>query len=141
MNEETKLNLNEWIKKFIDGNYADSDINTQSDAGWFDWFCRDTSLQKKTEKLGKKLIQIEKSKKFDNEKCYIFFKNNCPCHGSLYDDFRICDIETGDIIYTITPKSGHAISKGLSVVYGKENDFKKALIEGTWKEIKEWFLS
>ena len=43
MNEETKLNLNEWIKKFIDGNYADSDINTQIDAGWFDWFCRDTS--------------------------------------------------------------------------------------------------
>lgn len=103
---------------------------------WYDWFCRDSSLFKKGVSLIKKLNQIAASKKFDNDKTYVIFKNNCPLYGRLYDDFRICDIETGNVIYTVVPKSGH---KGF--VWGKENDFKEPLFEGSWKEIKAWFLS
>lgn len=108
---------------------------------WFDWFCKDSSLQKKGEALLKKLSMISSSKKFDNSKCYVLFKNNCPFSGSLYDDFRICDIETGDVIYTVCPKSGHKEDNGKGNVWGRENGFEKPLFEGTWKEIKNWFLS
>lgn len=107
---------------------------------WYDWFCRDTSLQNKGLALLNKLNQIKESKKFDNNKTYVFFKNCCPCDGSLYDRFSICDIETEEVIYCITPKSGHKYMNGKGEVYGKENDFKEPLIEGSWKDIKNWFL-
>lgn len=108
---------------------------------WYDWFCKDTSLFNKGYSLLTKLNQINKSKKFDSDKTYVIFKNNCPCVGSLYDDFRICDIESGDVLYCVTPKSGHKCDKGLGNVWGQENDFKEPLIEGSWKDIKNWFLA
>ena len=108
---------------------------------WYDWFCKDSSLERKGHQLLKKLSMIAKSDKFDNEKCYVFFKNNCPCCGTLYDDFRICDIETGDVIFTVIPKSGHYADEGLGEVWGcdTEGNFKR-LFRGHWREIKAWFL-
>lgn len=107
---------------------------------WYDWFCRESSLVRKGEALLKKLKSIASSNKFDNDKCYVFFKNNCPCVGSLYDDFRICDKETGDVLYTVIPKSGYKCDEGRAQVYGVENGFREPIVEGTWREIKDWFL-
>ena len=135
-----ELNLIEWIENFKNGNYNDPDVKVQIKAGWYDWFCKDQSLAAKTKSLGRKLIQIVNSSKINPETSYVFFKNNCPMFGSLYDDFRICDIESGDVIYCITPKSGHKVKNGLGDVWGKENDFKEPLFEESWKEIKDWFL-
>lgn len=108
---------------------------------WYDWFCRETSLKRKGEALLKKLKAIASSNKFDNDKCYVFFKNNCPCYGSLYDDFRICDKETGDVLYCVVPKSGFKRDEGRAQVYGVDNDFKEPLVEGTWRDVKAWFLN
>lgn len=60
-------------------------------------------------------------------------------NGSLYDDFRICDIKTGDVVFTITPRSGHKVDKGRGSVWGSDNNFASPLFTGTWKEIKDWF--
>jgi hypothetical protein len=108
---------------------------------WYDWFCRETSLKRKGEALLKKLKVIASSNKFDNDKCYVFFKNNCPCVGNLYDDFRICDKETGDVLYCVIPKSGFKRDEGRAQVYGVDNDFKEPLVEGTWRDVKAWFLN
>jgi hypothetical protein len=108
---------------------------------WYDWFCKDSSLKRKGEALLKKLKLIASSNKFDNDKCYVFFKNNCPCVGNLYDDFRICDKETGDVIYCVVPKSGFKRDNGRAQVYGVDNDFKEPLVEGTWRDVKAWFLN
>jgi hypothetical protein len=108
---------------------------------WYDWFCKDSSLKRKGEALLKKLKLIASSNKFDNDKCYVFFKNNCPCVGNLYDDFRICDKETGDVLYCVIPKSGHKCDEGRAQVYGVDNDFREPIVEGTWREVKAWFLN
>ena len=108
---------------------------------WYDWFCRETCLKRKGEALLKKLKVIASSNKFDNDKCYVFFKNNCPCYGNLYDDFRICDKETGDVLYCVVPKSGFKRDEGRAQVYGVDNDFKEPLVEGTWRDVKAWFLN
>ena len=108
---------------------------------WYDWFCKELSLERKGKDLLKKLKMIASSKKFDNDKCYVFFKNNCPLRGNLYDDFRICDKETGDVLYCVVPKSGHKCFNGMGQVYGIDNDFKEPLVQGTWKDIKKWFLT
>ena len=107
---------------------------------WYDWFCKESSLERKGVALLKKLKGIASSNKFDNDKCYVFFKNNCPCVGSLYDDFRICDKETGDVLYTVIPKSGYKCDEGRAQVYGAENGFREPIVEGTWRDIKDWFL-
>src|SRR6056297_3122271 len=116
----SKMNINTFVGKFLDGQFEDNAINIQIYAGWYDWFCKNESLRNKTRSLGKKVIQLLPSEKIDGEKMYVFFKNNCPMVGGLYDDFRICDIETGSVIYTVVPRSGHS---GHAEVWGVDNNF------------------
>ena len=130
---EKKLTITETLKQWKSG---ELDIN----ALWYDWFCKETSLENKGKTLLQRLNAISGSKKFDNDKTYVFFKNNCPCDGSLFDDFRICDIKTGDVIYCVVPKSGYNSNYGKAEVWGRENKFDDPIIEGTWKEVKDWFL-
>lgn len=130
------ISLREWISEFNSGKYSKSDIDSQIDAGWFDWFCRDTSLCGKTKALGPKVLQIAKSSKVNLDAMYVFFKNNCPMVGKLYDDIRICSLETHSVLWTITPKSGHSLK---AEVWGHENDFREALYVGDWKGVREFF--
>ena len=44
--------------------------------------------------------------------------------GPLRDDFRICDKETDDVLFTVTPTTGRV------EVWGNENYFSEALFEG-----------
>jgi len=107
---------------------------------WYDWFCTRKSLTTRGKSLVSKLKSIQYSTRFNPQTSYVFFKNNCPMIGNLYDDFRICDIETRDIIFTIVPKSGHRSMKGLGEVWGRNADGEFCeLFTGTWKEIKAWF--
>ena len=136
------IKISTWLRMFEAGNYNESDFKTQCDAGWYDWFCSDKALRGKTYKLAPKVKQIANllGKKFQDTH-YVFFKNNCPMCGSLYDDFRFCDLKEGNVIYTITPSSGYDVSKGVSKVWGKSNDFKEPLVTGTWKDVVNYFKS
>lgn len=107
---------------------------------WYDWFCTNKGLVSRGKSLTAKLKKIADSPRFDKKTSYVFFKNNCPCSGSLYDDFRICDLTTGDLIFTVVPKEGYSNSKGLGCVWGKDENGKFCeLFRGTWKEIVTWF--
>ncbi|MCK9371191.1 hypothetical protein M0R04_14865 [Candidatus Dojkabacteria bacterium] len=108
---------------------------------WYDWFCCDSALVRRGKSLVSKLKSIQHSKRFDPENTYVFFKNNCPMDGSLYDDFRICDIKTGDVIFTIVPKSGHTSDNGLGAIWGYSESGREIdeLFTGSWEEIKAWF--
>lgn len=138
LNHET---LRETIKAYRDGEYDKDRAESAQKIRklWYDWFCKDSSLTNKGRSLLQKLNQIADSKKINMDKTYVWFKNNCPCNGCLYDDFRISDIESGDVIFTITPKSGHKCDKGKAQLYGQENGFEAPIVEGTWKDIKDWF--
>ncbi len=55
--------------------------------------------------------------------------------GSTYDDFRICDIEEGNVQYTVTPsrvikQRGRETVK-MSEMWGRSNDFKQPLKEAS----------
>lgn len=132
----TNMSINTFAERFLRGDFDLNDRKTQIEAGWYDWFCRDTSLAAKTEKLGRKVLQLMKSTKIDIEKNYVFFKNNCPMRGGLYDDFRVCDMETGDVIFTIVPRCTHS---GKAEVWGRENNFNGPLVQGTWRDVKTFF--
>lgn len=133
------ITVREWIKNFDKGLYNEKDRATQINAGWYDWFCKDESLRGKTYSLAPKVKRLAKSSKINQDKMYVWFKNNCPMVGNLYDDFRFADIETGGTIYNIVPKSGNTIFDNRAEIWGKENDFKGPLVIGTWKDVLAFF--
>jgi len=93
--------------------------------GFYDWFCQDTALERKAKSLMAKVNKfVAANPDIDQNRTYVFFKNNCPVGGPLYDDFRICDRETGDVIYTVVPRCSHS---GKAEVWGQANGFNGPL--------------
>ena len=105
---------------------------------WYDWFCSTKSLANRGVNLLTKLKSIKSSTKFDKEKTYIFFKNNCPVGSPTYDDFRICDKATSDVIYTVVPRDS---VDGKAKVYGQVNGVwqTEPIVEGKWIDVKKFF--
>ncbi len=134
-----KLCVRDWIDQFNNGDFNAKNKKIQIEAGWYDWFCSDKALAGKTKVLGPKVKRISRSPKINVDTMYVWFKNNCPLYGKLYDDFRFADIETGDVIYTIIPKEGHTANKYASSIWGRENDFNEPLYTGDWKGVLKWF--
>jgi hypothetical protein len=106
--------------------------------GFYDWFCEDHELKNRSEKLISKLKCILKiNNKFDFDKTYVFFKNNCPLVGDLYDDFRICDLSDGEVLYTV--KINDPSANNLCTIWSYENDFIKPVARGYWNDIVDYF--
>ena len=101
---------------------------------WYDWWCDTKWLQVKGEKLMNAVLDIVNSPKFDKRETYVFFKNNCPMVGKLYDDFRICDINTYKVLYTVSNRNRKW------QVYC-EGHWGEPIVEGSWKKVKEWFMN
>ena len=110
---------------------------------WYDYFCKASSLVNKGRALIRKLKKIYKlnelsgRKYFDPNKTYVFFKNNCPFCGSLYDDFRICDLETREVIFTI--QVNRYDQKHSAELWGLPNNFEGAILEGSIKDVYNYF--
>lgn len=96
-----RISINEWINKFLSGEFDSQDVRVQIQAGWYDWFCKDSSLANKTKKMGNIVRQIKSGGKVNLDNWYVWFKNNCPLNGPLYDDFRFARLDTGDVQMTI----------------------------------------
>ena len=137
-----KLNVSRWIDEFNEGNFADADIKVQILAGWYDWFCKDSSLVNKTKRMGNIIKKIKDGGKVNMTDWYIWFKNNCPLNGPLYDDFRFADIETGEVQFTIQIDCCWNLRK--YVVWGRKEpgapfNSEKPLFESdSAKELVEW---
>jgi len=122
-----RISINEWINKFLSGEFDSQDVRVQIQAGWYDWFCKDSSLANKTKKMGNIVRQVKRGGKVNLDDWYVWFKNNCPLNGPLYDDFRFASLETGDVQFTIQINccwNNHRYS-----VYGRTPDG-----EGHWDE-------
>jgi len=141
-----QLNVLQLVRKFDNGDFDNPSFETQCDAGWYDWFCKQTSLAGKTRTLYRKVKQLLKTKRIQElnlEKTYVWFKNNCPMNGSLYDDIRFADIETGQVLFTIVPKCGHRISEGeRAQIHGNrlnpDDEFIMDVYKGDWKGVLEF---
>jgi len=122
-----RISINEWINKFLSGEFDSQDVRVQIQAGWYDWFCKDLSLANKTKKMGNIVRQVKRGGKVNLDDWYVWFKNNCPLNGPLYDDFRFASLETGDVQFTI--QINCCWNKHRYAVYGRTPDG-----EGHWDE-------
>ena len=103
---------------------------------FYDWFCRDHSLQRKSKMLMTQVKKFIKAMNINIDDTYVFFKNNCPMHGRLYDDFRICDVATHDVIFTVVPRSGHDANEHQAQLWGAINNFKEPIVASSnWKQL------
>lgn len=132
--ENTKVTFQEQITAWKDNrNYIG---NLAGSFYFFDWFCRGNALGDRARKIMPKAIKFAKRKKVDLHKTYVMFKNNCPMSGSLYDDFRICDLETEDVLWSVIPASGHLGTFGQAEVWGTENNFSNEIAKASsWTEL------
>jgi hypothetical protein len=121
------VNLNQQLSAFNNGIFLDSDGTESNCFNFYDWFCKDNSLKAKSKSLYNATAKFVKKFEIDVNKHYVFFKNNCPMSGPLYDSFSICDIESGDVVYWVTPKSGHTY---IAEICGKANGFNEPLYSG-----------
>jgi hypothetical protein len=118
-----ETNLKKQLEAFDKGIFLDSDGNESWCFNFYDWFCKDTSLERKARSLFAKVKKFLKANpQIDTTEVYAFFKNNCPMVGPLYDDFRICSPD--GVIYTVIPKCGHS---GKAEIWGRENNFQGPL--------------
>lgn len=132
-----RINVREWQAAFNNGEFDAADLDTQIDAGWYDWFCKDTSLKNKTKKMGNIVKKVKDGGRINLDTSYVWFKNNCPMVGGLYDDFRFADIETGNVLYTICIDDDRSDFK--YEVWGRDNDFKGMLAGfDKQKELVDW---
>lgn len=103
--------------------------------GFYDWFCRDSSLKNKSKYLMNKVNQLVKLNVIDPKTTTVTFKNNCPMNGSLYDDIRLY-CEDGEYLGCITPSCGHTSTKGECSLYLVSLD--DILKFPKWKDFKKF---
>lgn len=113
---------------------------------FYDWFCREHSLEGKSKSLfgkAKKLVKANtKSNRFDfsGDGTYTFFKNNCPCYGDgrLYDSFSICEgNDDGTVICWIAPKNPFGYAEIAFKGHGFESE-THGLSFKSFKDLCKW---
>ena len=147
-----KPSVAQWVKAFNEGAFKPANtwdnkanVRQQIDAGWYDWWTGDRYLPGKTNKMGRIINQIRPGGKVDLDKNYVWFKNNFPMQGNLYDDFRFASQETGDTELTTqikSPWSTHVYSVYGRTPKNRAGSWDKPLYEtDSLKELINWYNS
>ena len=129
--------------KYVAEKFQSSSRDAQCEAGWYDWFCKDSELARRLKPMAAFLKKIADGGRFSQRDNYVFFKNNCPMVGKLYDSFSICSISTRDVIYWIgfLGEGCHSQPKHVSVSYvkGWSKDKHPEMIFKTSADAAKWF--
>ena len=133
-----RVSISKWIEKFNNGDFINDNVITQCNAGWYDWFCKDKLLKNKTKFFGNIIKKLKSSSKLDLDSTYVWFKNCCPLQGKLYDQFKISDLNTHEVLYCINYKDEYEDAD--FAVYSRKTGFENPIFKcNKAKELIDWF--
>lgn len=114
-------------------------LNHDECYSFYDWFCKDAALKSRAEAFLPKLKFLVEQGVLSGEH-RVWFKNNCPMNGTLYDDMRISDKED-NFLGGFCPKSGHYNMEQPCSVWTLDNpDVENGLLQfefDTWNDLKK----
>ena len=117
------ISVRQWQDLYRLGAFDSRDRAAQCEAGWYDWFCPDRALAGRLKKIAPVVMGITDPFILDN--FYVWFKNNCPLDGPLYDDARFEPLagERDGKYFLVTKDSPHEKSKW--VLYTERYGFQE----------------
>ena len=117
------ISVRQWQALYRMGAFNDKSRSVQIEAGWYDWFCQDESLAGRLKQIAPVVMGITDS--FIQDNFYVWFKNNCPCSGPLYDDVRFEPLsgERDGKYFVVTKDSTHEKAKW--VLYTERYGFQE----------------
>ena len=123
------------MKKVKDLLLNEKELNHDKCWNFFDWFCAESSLERKAKALLTKLKWLV-SEGLVSPEAEVTFKNNCPMSGSTYDDMRFS--MNGKFTGGVCPASGHNVNKGeASLWFFDEAEVMTELKYPSWSELKK----
>lgn len=137
-----EMTLRTFKERYLRGDFDSKDVNVQCEAGWYDWFCSNAGLAGRTKKIWTVLKGITNDFVLDN--FYVWFKNNCPCVGPLYDDVRFELIDGAEVSgpYYFGVSIGDTCQDCRYAIFtersGYEYELKSKSVKDVWKFINEW---
>ena len=112
------------------------------DYGWYDWWCEDEELERRTKAFFPLILGIHKGGKVDFS-WDAWFKNNCPAWSDdLYDDFRLTSTgEDGvnEFVIAHNEPGTEESPREEWTVYCPANDYREPTAEFKWVgDLVDW---
>ena len=111
--------------------------NKENFYGFYDWFCKDSSLEKKYQAALRQVRQMVKLGLIDGDKHSFWLKNNCPVSGSLYDDIRFNTIDGDEYVGGVAPWLGYSSMRGACEYWLASENFNAHKFDN-WSDFKKF---